>query len=193
MPNTFPNGAWKIITVYDTKATDGSWTLHCNSTNLLNDVKIGVGGKETAIAYSNETLEFNATFSKPITGNVNLSVYNNSVNEELIFSKLSSVSDSSFVTLNNWTISDNLTTYGDHRVQVTWENETDIAIFDRNITIAGETTYSIQNINETEVLNTADAFNITVEKVLARDWKNNPAGKGESQHKQLESDTMLAS
>jgi len=162
--NTYSSGSFKIITVNNiTNAIDGNWTLYCNSTNLLTDVKIGVGGKETALAYSNETLQFNATFSKPITGDVNISVYNNSINEELVFSKLSSVTDSSFVTLNNWTISENLTTYGDHRVQVTWKNETDIAIFDRNITIAGETTYSIQNINKTEVLNNASVFNITVE------------------------------
>ncbi|MHA1562309.1 MAG: hypothetical protein ACTSPA_09320, partial [Promethearchaeota archaeon] len=158
---TFLNGSSKIVSVYNTKATDGNWTLYCSSTNLLNDVKIGVGGKETTIAYSNETLEFNATFSKFITGNVNLSVYNNT--DKLVFSKLSSVVDTSFVTLNSWVISENLTTYGDHKVQVTWENETDNAIIDSIITIAGETSYYVQNVNETEVLNTINQFNITVE------------------------------
>ncbi|QEE18062.1 hypothetical protein DSAG12_03900 [Promethearchaeum syntrophicum] len=161
--NTFLNGSSKIVSVYDTKATDGNWILYSNSTNLLTDVKIGVGGKETGIVYSNETLEFNATFSKPVTGNVNLSVYNNSFNKELVFSKLTSVVDSSFVSLNNWVISENLTTYGDHKVQVTWNNATDIAIIDSFITIAGETTYSIQNTNETEILDNSNAFNITLE------------------------------
>ena len=45
--------------------------------------------------------------------------------------------------------------------------------------------YGIQAMSD-EGIDAEQAIKETIEKVLARNWKDNPSGQGESQHKQLE-------
>ena len=45
--------------------------------------------------------------------------------------------------------------------------------------------YGLQAMSE-EGIDAEEALRLTIEKVLKRDWANNPAGIGESQHKQFE-------
>ena len=45
--------------------------------------------------------------------------------------------------------------------------------------------YGIQAMSD-EGIDVEEAFSVTVKKVLARNWKDNSSGVGESQHKQLE-------
>ncbi|MCF2139683.1 MAG: hypothetical protein K9W44_06485 [Candidatus Lokiarchaeota archaeon] len=161
--STYTNSSNKIITVFGSDAIDGNWTLKSQSSNLISSVKVGRSGKEITLAYSNETITFNATFSKSISGTVNLSVYNPSdLGNELNYTKEVSINDATSVDFGSWIISQNITNYGEFRVQVYWENSTDLGIHDTTIFIAGATEYSLLTTNNTEYLNSGSPFNISL-------------------------------
>lgn len=137
--------------------------MKSQSSNLISSVKVGRSGKEITLAYSNETITFNATFSKSISGTVNLSVYNPSdLGNELNYTKEVSINDATSVDFGSWIISQNITNYGEFRVQVYWENSTDLGIHDTTIFIAGATEYSLLTTNNTEYLNSGSPFNISL-------------------------------
>ncbi|WP_371805894.1 hypothetical protein [Candidatus Lokiarchaeum ossiferum] len=158
----FQNSTHKIVSIFGSDATNGAWELNCTSTNFLSSVKLGIGGIEQPLVYSNDTLEINATFSSTITGNVNFSIYNPVGNDQMVYSGLNISGNGLNSYFTNWDIKNEIVNYGEHRVQVTWQNSTDFAIYDTTIMIAGATNYTLQNLNGTEILDSADPYNITV-------------------------------
>ena len=165
VPN-FENSTNKFITIFGSDAIDGDWELNCTSTNYITDVQIGIGGVELSkpySTYSDAVLNLNTSFSQNLDGTLNFSIYNPvASNNELVYSP-SEVSvndiDNSWA---DWDISNDITNYGEYRVQVRWQNTTDISIYDTTLFIAGATNYTCLNTNNTEILNTASPFNISV-------------------------------
>ncbi|WP_457558880.1 hypothetical protein [Candidatus Harpocratesius sp.] len=157
------NSTNKILTVFGSEALDGNWTLKTQSSNLISSVKVGRGSKEISLAYSNETISFNATFSKSLTGTVNLSVYNPAdISNELNYTKEVSVTDATSVDFGSWIIANNISDYGEFRVQVYWENSTDAGIQDTTIFIAAATNFQFLTTNNSEYLNSGVPFNISL-------------------------------
>ncbi len=148
--STKVNSLNKIITIRGANAIDGNWNLLTTSSNLLSNIDIGVEGVEKTYAYTNEVLGFNATFSTPVTGWVNISIYHPTQDDDMIFTnKTELLTESDFVDLSTFDIDvENLTTiadYGSYRVQVRWNNESDVGISDSNIIIAAPTSSNHSN------------------------------------------------
>ncbi len=160
--STASNGTAKFITVRGSNAIDGNWTLLTTSSNLL--IEIGIN---SPVIYVNETVEFNATFSTPVSGIVNISVYNpQSYNDEMVFSSEDTITDASFIDLTDWDVDvDSLISideYGPYRVQVRWDNDTDMGIIDSTVVIAANTSYTILTTPQ-EILSNQGPFNISIQ------------------------------
>lgn len=162
-PSTATNSTNQILTVFGMDdAIDGNWTLASQSTNMISSVKAGIGGKEVSLAYSNDTVSFNATLANSISGNVNLSVYNPSdLNNNLNYTTLA-VPVGTSVDFGNWVVSQNISDYGLFRIQATWENSTDVGIYDTTLFIAAATVFDVPTINNTEYLNSDSKFNVSI-------------------------------
>ncbi|MBN2156653.1 MAG: hypothetical protein JW776_11485 [Candidatus Lokiarchaeota archaeon] len=163
--STYTNSTAKIITVRGINAIDGNWTLLTISSNLLSNIKIGVNGIESSYAYVNETLQFNATFSKAVTGTVNLSIYHPTLDDEMIFTNELPITDSDFIDLSTFDIDvENLATisdYGIYRVQVRWDNHTDVGIIDSTVVIAANTSVIVLTPPGHETLTIDSPYNIS--------------------------------
>ncbi len=153
----------QVLTVFGSDASDGDWALYCNSTNLITNAQVGLGGVDSSFVYSNDTVSFNATLDTTITGDVNLTVYNpTEFGNEMNYTKLGTPSGLS-VDFGNWVIKNNISDYGLYRVQVYWENSTDVGIYDTTLYIAGATNYTIPTVDGEEYVKiTEETFNITI-------------------------------
>ncbi|MHA1522031.1 MAG: hypothetical protein ACTSRK_17790, partial [Promethearchaeota archaeon] len=153
----------QTITVFGSDALDGDWALYCNSTNMVTNVQVGIGGVGTAFAYSNDTVSINATLVKSLSENVNLSVYNPvSFGDEINYTKLAAPSGTT-VDFGDWIVNDTISDYGEYRVQVHWENSTDVGIYETTLYVAGASNYTITNVDGEEYLkDPEEIFNITI-------------------------------
>ncbi|MCP4761428.1 MAG: hypothetical protein GY870_06575, partial [archaeon] len=129
--STFDNDTTEIITVFGSNAEDGDWSLVAESDNLLGTsegIEIGTisDGIEKALVYSNDTIKFNATFSKEISGIVNITIYNTTDDVNFAFSSNASISDNTFTEdFKQWDITQNISYYGygEYRLQAVWNND----------------------------------------------------------------------
>jgi len=151
----------KIISI-TSNASNGNWTLYCSSPNLLTDLKFFVNNNERSIVISNEIVDFNVSFSDAIIGNINLSIYEPEPSVNLNFSKVIEISSpSKDIYLGNWNISSTITSTGSFRVQVTWNNETDAAIIERELVVLKQTEVVIEPLSGYEN-SSLDPFNISI-------------------------------
>lgn len=152
----------QIVTV-DSGVDNGEWILLANSSNLLNALDITVDGTPRTFAYTNETVDFEATFDKPIEGDVNLTIYNPSPDPAQNYSKITTLSSpTDTVTLTDWDVASNITVSGLFRVQVTWNNDTDAAILESTVFIAKHTSIDVNPASGYENSTTSTPFNISI-------------------------------
>ncbi len=124
------------------------WFLNATSTNLLSIIDTYLGITPTTLYNFSQIAHFNATFSKDIIDNdgiINLSVYSPVlINNDLNYSiETGSFTGGSEISIIDWDISDNVTQYGDFRVQVFWYNNTAAGFLEKTIKIFGETDVSL--------------------------------------------------
>ncbi|MHA1274751.1 MAG: hypothetical protein ACTSQS_15120, partial [Promethearchaeota archaeon] len=121
------------------------WSLLANSTNLLQTISVYIKGTSiptTIVSFSN-VIRINSTFSKRIWANngfFNLSVYSPSAISNYLNYTLENYTFSSGKTfsLGYWKISNNVTNFGDFRLQVYWYNDTAAGFREISLTILGE-------------------------------------------------------
>ncbi len=118
------------------------WYLTADSPNLISSINTYIGTDPTDTFNFTDIAHFNGTFYTEIkNGAFNLSVYSPAlINDELNYSiKVESFTAGSVISLADWDISDNVTQYGDFRVHIYWNNNTDAVFLEDTITIIGET------------------------------------------------------
>ncbi|MFX1309513.1 MAG: hypothetical protein ACFE8C_07420 [Promethearchaeota archaeon] len=120
------------------------WYLTAESVNLLSSIDTYIGIDTVDIFNFTDIAHFEATFSTDIQDNdgiINLSIYSPAlINNELNYSvKIESFTGGSIISLADWDISDDVTQYGDFRVQVFWYNNTAAGFLEKIIKILGET------------------------------------------------------
>ena len=143
------------------------WHLTAISENLLASIDTYVNSVATEIARYSDIVDFNAIFKEIIAQNdgiINLSVYNPStIDNELIFASFNSTfaSDIEFY-LGGWDISDNVTNYGEFRVQISWNNNTAAGFSEKILTIIGETDLTLKTPRQDAIYYSNQSFNIIV-------------------------------
>ncbi|MHA1987372.1 MAG: hypothetical protein ACW98D_12100 [Promethearchaeota archaeon] len=120
------------------------WYLTADSTNLLSSIDTFISITPSTTFNFTHIAHFNASFFANLGTNdgiINLSVYSPAlINNELNYTiEVASFSTGSEISLTDWDISDDVTQYGDFRVQVHWYNNTDAGFLEKTITILGET------------------------------------------------------
>ncbi|MHA1221577.1 MAG: hypothetical protein ACTSQB_07575, partial [Candidatus Heimdallarchaeota archaeon] len=164
--NTFLDGSSKLISVFDTKAIDGNWTLYCNSSNLGSGLQTLKSGLNTDVAYYQDVITPNATFSESISGDVFLEVFY--PNGTTVYgSEKKTVSGVNSVAFNVWDLSTNVgSTYGLYTLQSWWNNtEGKASLDEKNLYIFANTSYDItspENNSASKLYVTNEIFNITV-------------------------------
>ncbi|MHA1337074.1 MAG: hypothetical protein ACTSPW_15265, partial [Promethearchaeota archaeon] len=140
-------------------AGNGTWYLLANSTNLLKKIEIFQKGYKTPIttASISNVVEFNATFKEKIHQNdglINLSIYSpKTLNDRLNFSReISNFPTGLEYSLGEWDISENVTNFGDFRVQVFWYNGTAVGF--------NQTILTIINEEQTKIIDLSKNFTI---------------------------------
>ncbi|MFX0207272.1 MAG: hypothetical protein ACFFDT_14890 [Candidatus Hodarchaeota archaeon] len=125
-------------------AGSGSWFLTASSANLLESIETYIGSTPTTEVTYSDVVSFNATLTDQIIQNdgvMQLSVYSPlTINNRLNYTLTKTTFDSEveFV-LGAWDVSDNVTDYGEFRVQISWYNDTATAFRETILTIIGET------------------------------------------------------
>ncbi|MHA1339777.1 MAG: hypothetical protein ACTSRZ_06615 [Promethearchaeota archaeon] len=155
-------GNQKVVTITD-DVSNSNWTLYCKTNNLLTELKSLVDNIDKDIVLANETVDFNVTFSVPIVGNVNLSIYDPAPSNELNFSRIISVATpASQIYLGDWDIATNITQTGSFKVQVTWNNETDAAIIEKELVVVKQTNIIIEPVSGYQNETASTLFNISI-------------------------------
>ncbi len=135
--------------VHNPFATNGSWSLSANSTNLLDSIDIFIKQQPFIIVESasiSSTIRINATFLQKILSNdgtINISVYNpDSLNNILNYtSQTSTFFSGKNITVGEWDISQTVTTVPqdlDFRIQIWWHNYTSAGFRETNLTVMQE-------------------------------------------------------
>ena len=124
------------------------WFLNATTSNLISEsqgIRTYVNDIDVdTIDYSKtKPIEINATFLQNIAndnGYFNLSVYNHDLPRYLNHTKdLTTFTGGTKINVNNWIVANNVTEYGKFRVQILWNNGTDVGFREKTITILGET------------------------------------------------------
>ncbi|MHA2339727.1 MAG: hypothetical protein ACXACX_20660, partial [Candidatus Hodarchaeales archaeon] len=117
------------------------WFLNATSTNLLDSIDTYLGISPANTFNFTDIARFNATFDKEISdGTINLSVYSPAIiNDKLNHSVQTQSFTGSEIFITDWDISNDVTQYGNFRVHVYWNNNTEAGFMEKLITILGET------------------------------------------------------
>ncbi|MHA1870064.1 MAG: hypothetical protein ACTSXF_03875, partial [Promethearchaeota archaeon] len=155
---------YKTVTIYGANATNGNWSLLAQTNNYITDITTAINNIPTTTAWANQTLEINATFLHPITGNVNLSIYSPAaINDELNYTEQLNIGvPSTSITFTDWIIPSTVQDYGEFRIQVSWSNATEAGLLEQHILIAAPTEINITPASGYEVQNTDPKFNLTL-------------------------------
>ncbi|MFX1568274.1 MAG: hypothetical protein ACFFCV_07890 [Promethearchaeota archaeon] len=141
------------------------WFLNATSDNLLLSIDTYSGTTPTTFYNFSQIVHFNSTFLENINDNdgiINLSVYSPLlINNELNYSiETGSFTGGLEISLTDWDISDNVTQFGDFRVQVSWSNSTAAGFRETTIRIFGET--SLTPTLPSSPFDSSDTFDIEV-------------------------------
>lgn len=148
-------------------AGSGDWFLTASSANLLEAIDTYVDLTSTNEVTFSDIVTFNATFKEQITqddGIIQLSVYSPAaINNKLNYTFIKSVFDSGLeLSLETWDVSDNVTDYGEFRVQISWNNETAAAFKETILIILGQTVLTLIEPDQEATYYTNETFNIIV-------------------------------
>ncbi|MFO8018552.1 MAG: hypothetical protein R6U96_07950, partial [Promethearchaeia archaeon] len=141
-----PKNGYRDVTVYN--AGNGTyWFLNATSPNLIESIDMYLEGTTEEITNASESsvVTFNVSFSQFIptdSGNVNLSIYSpENKSDHLNFTKeLSEFEGGTEINITEWDVAENVTDFGDFRVQALWNNETAAGFQEVNLTILEEVT-----------------------------------------------------
>ncbi len=148
------------IMIYPSIANNGTWVLISTSKNLMNNLETQVGSIDTSWAKWNDIVNITGICSEPISQNVNLSIYDSNLNQ--VFSVDPSFSNSFELGLANWSISSNITSYGNITLRVYWYNSTDAFLFEKNFTIVAATSFTeIGYAPYSQILSNYGPFNVS--------------------------------
>jgi len=116
-----------------------NWYITAQSVNLLHTVHTYVSAVELSTMDFIDTISFLANFSKIVSGGaINLTVWSPSLSVNHNYYNNSFVSGTE-ISLETWKISDNVTEYGQFKVQASWKNDTEGGFFEKDIVIMGVT------------------------------------------------------
>ncbi len=144
------------------------WFLNATSDNLLQSIDIyDINSNPITAANYSDKIHINATFSTKLNSaivsdqGVNLSVYSPiAINNLLNYTKINTTFNKEKIELGNWTIKNNVTQYGDFRVQVWWNNGTAAGFNETILTIYGET--ELQPTLPDDIFDASDTFDLIV-------------------------------
>ena len=153
----YDNDGKGTITIY---SKNGTYDILLTSNNLCSGLKIIKDANERSYLYTNDTnLIIQSNFTESISGNVNISIYNQT--DDLMYSQIKAISGTT-LDFDPWTVADNIITNGTYKFQVYWYNQTDAGVYLRNISIVHPTSIQWMPISEySEISNSSEPFNIS--------------------------------